>query len=356
MSTLLETQQGDAPLVSSFQNCRITAVVSCVPSKIKKNDSFTEKFGDSVEQVSKMTGVLERRIVDKKQTTSDLCLIAADHLFSKISYARDDIDALIFVSQTPDYRLPASACELQDRLGLSKNIAAFDVNLGCSGYTYGLWLASSLIASRAVKKVLLLVGDTISKIADEEDRSTAMLFGDCGTATLIESCAGEEQMTFVLGTDGSGSRNLIVPKGGFKDVSGDDDRNKNRPDALFMEGSEIFNFTLKAVPKLVNSLRESALAEGVDFDYYLFHQANAFMIKHLSKKAKVSPEKVPINIDRFGNTSSATIPLLIVTECREAVLSQTGSLLGMFGFGVGYSWAGCAARFKGLACADLVVA
>lgn len=356
MSTVPESPQVNRPLVSSFANCRITAVVSCVPSSIKANDSFISKFGDGVDQVTKMTGVKERRVVDEHQTTSDLCVAAATHLLSKATCHPDEIEALIFVSQTPDYRLPASACELQDRLKLPKNIAAFDVNLGCSGYTYGLWLASSLIASGAVKKVLLLVGDTISKIADEDDRSTAMLFGDCGTATLIEFDADQNNITFVLGTDGSGARNLIVPRGGFRDVSGTDPRNNNRPDRLFMEGGEIFNFTIKAVPNLVETLRQAALCDGRDFDFYLFHQANSFMIQHLSKKAKVSATKVPINIDRFGNTSSATIPLLIVTECRDAVLSSEGSFLGMFGFGVGYSWAACAAQFKDLQCADLVYA
>jgi 3-oxoacyl-[acyl-carrier-protein] synthase III len=346
----------NVPLVSTLRGCRIASLACAVPSEIRTNDAFGERFGEGAQQVTKMTGVMERRISGKSQTTADLCFAAAEHLFAKTKLPRQQINALIFVTQTPDYRLPATACELQDRLGLSKNIAAFDVNLGCSGYTYGLWLAASLMSGGGISKVLLLVGDTISKIAADDDRSTAMLFGDCGTATIVELSDNSDDMNFVLGTDGGGSRNLIVPRGGFRDVSGEDGRNQNPPETLFMEGSEIFNFTLKAVPALVSALRNAALLDAEDFDIYLFHQANAFMIKHLAKKAKIALEKAPINIDRFGNTSSATIPLLIATKCSEAVQGAKGVHAGMFGFGVGYSWAGCATRLRNLDCADLVIA
>lgn len=343
------------PLTCQIPNVRIAGLACSVPEQIRTNDYFVDKFGDGVEQVTKMTGVLERRISPTSVTTSDLCHHAATHLIETMGVDLSEIGALIFVSQTPDYRLPATACDLQARLGLSNNVAAFDVNLGCSGYTYGLWLAASLIASGSVDKILLLVGDTISKIAAEDDRATALLFGDCGTATLVERSETSEPMSFVLGTDGKGSRNLIVPEGAFRQNVEKDERNQNPSDKLFMEGSEIFNFTLKAVPALVAELKGLALQPADDFDFYLFHQANSFMIKHLAKKAKVSIEKAPINIDRFGNTSSATIPLLLVTACRDAILSSNGSMIGMFGFGVGYSWAGCASRVQQLGCADLVV-
>lgn len=348
-------EQVRPPLICQIPNVRIAGLTCSVPEAVRTNDYFVEKFGDAVEQVTKMTGVYERRIAPDTVTTADLCYHAATHLLETIDIERSEIGALIFVSQTPDYRLPATACALQARLNLSNNVAAFDVNLGCSGYTYGLWLAASLIASGSVDKILLLVGDTISKIAADDDRATALLFGDCGTATLVERGEANEPMSFVLGTDGRGARNLIVPEGAFRQMGDKDERNQNPPDKLYMEGSEIFNFTLKAVPALVGALKNVALKPDADFDFYLFHQANSFMIKHLAKKAKVSIEKAPINIDRFGNTSSATIPLLLVTECRDAILSPTGSMVGMFGFGVGYSWAGCGSRLQQLRCADLVV-
>jgi 3-oxoacyl-[acyl-carrier-protein] synthase III len=339
----------------TFGRARIAGVACCVPQTILENAPFAERFGDAAEQVTKMTGVMERRITSPDVTTADLCEAAALHLLAVQAIDKANIDALIFVSQTPDYRLPATACELQHKLGLSTHVAAFDVNLGCSGYPYALWLAGMMIETGAAQNVLVLVGDTISKIVAEDDRSTAMLFGDCGSATLVECSTISNPMTFVLGTDGSGAQNLIVPEGGFRTNANPDPRNQNAPDKLFMEGGEIFNFTLKAVPALVNALREAALKADEDFDHYLFHQANAFMIKHLAKKAKVPPGRAPINIDRFGNTSSATIPLLIVTECRDAVMSDEGASLGLFGFGVGYSWAACAAKLSGLQCADLVV-
>lgn len=339
----------------TLNRARIASLACCVPENVRNNVWFSERFGDGVEQVTKMTGVLERRIAPQDVTTADLCEVAALHLFAKQSIEKSQIDALIFVSQTPDYRLPATACELQHKLGLPTTVAAFDVNLGCSGYPYGLWLAAMMIEVGAAANVLILVGDTISKIVSDDDRSTAMLFGDCGSATLVERCDGDNPMTFVLGTDGSGAQNLIVPKGGFKTNIKADERNQNPPEKLFMEGGEIFNFTLKAVPALVEALRSAALSDGQSFDYFLFHQANTFMIKHLAKKAKIPLEMVPMNIDQFGNTSSATIPLLIVTECRDAVMSDEGKSFGMFGFGVGYSWGACSTQISGLSCADLVV-
>ena len=343
------------PLTCKIPNVRIAGLTCSVPDDVRTNSHFAERFGDGVDQVTKMTGILERRIAQSFVTTSDLCHHAATHLLDKMSIDRSEIGGLIFVSQTPDYRLPATACELQTRLSLSQNVAAFDVNLGCSGYTYGLWLASCLIASGSVDKILLLVGDTISKIVAEDDRATAMLFGDCGTATLIERDDTSEPMSFVLGTDGRGAHNLIVPEGAFRCAGDRDERNHNPSDKLFMEGTEIFNFTLKAVPALVSELKNLALQPEADFDFYLFHQANSFMIKHLAKKAKIPSDKVPINIDSFGNTSSATIPLLLVTKCRDTILSSDGGHFGMFGFGVGYSWAGCASKLQQLGCADLVV-
>ena len=334
-------------------NARIAAIVACVPHVTIKNADLTDRFGDNVEQIVKMTGVQERRVVNDETTTSDLCAKAAETLFDRAQINELDIDAILFFSQTPDYRLPATAFALQTRLGLRKGIIAFDVNLGCSAYPYALWLASIIIDSGAAKKVLLLVGDTISRLIDPSDRATALLFGDCGTATLMETSPGAKS-TFVLGSDGAGVPNLIVPQGGFRDAGGNDVRNTNAPDTLFMEGSEIFNFTLKAVPQLVAELMTATGKEPAEFHAFLFHQANAFIINHLRKKTKLPSEKVPINIARFGNTSSASIPLLMVSELRDVILGEDRCELAMLGFGVGYSWAAAAMDVSNLACADLV--
>lgn len=332
---------------------RIAGVVACVPSGVVDN---TLEIGrvDGVEQVIKMTGVRQRHVVADGVTTSDLCARAAERLLAAAEVEAGAIDAIIFATQTPDFRLPATSCWLQDRLGLPAGIAAFDVNLGCSAYPYALWLAAMMIETHAAGRVLVLVGDTISRTVDPADRSTALLFGDCGTATLVEASGGSNRMDFVLGTDGSGWRNLIIPAGGFRTPVADT-RNKNSEDRLFMEGGEIFNFTLRAVPRLVQQTFEAADAGQEDFDIFLFHQANAFMINHLAKKAKLDPTKVPINIDRFGNTSSATIPLLIATELAARVQAETSVRTAMFGFGVGYSWASCATELHSLRAAELVM-
>ena len=336
----------------SVTGSRIAGVVSCVPTRVVDNAPFIERFGEKARDIEKMTGVRERRWTDPDTTTADLCQRAAETLLDRLGWERDTVDALFFVTQTPDYRLPATACALQGRLGLGKHVIAFDVNLGCSGYPYGLWLAMTTVAGGAARRVLLLVGDTITKTVDSEDRSTAMLFGDAGTATAIEvDEAGHGR--FILGTDGLGERQLMIAEGAYRaapipaeDVAGP------KADALYMDGGAIFNFTLATVPSLVASTLEEG--GGIDqFDAFLFHQANAFMLRHLAKKAKLPAERVPMNIDRFGNTSSATIPLLMTTELADR-LRDTPTRLGMFGFGVGFSWGSVDIEVGPLACVETI--
>lgn len=319
---------------------RIAGLVSCLPREQVDNGGFAERFGQAqVDEVVKMIGVQSRRRVAPGQTTRDLCRAAGARLLEGLGWAPDSVDALILVSQTPDYRLPASACALQADLGLPPGVIAFDVNLGCSGYPYGLWLAQTMVAGGAARRVLLAVGDTISRIVDPGDRATAMLFGDAGTVTAIEADA-DGRAHYILGSDGRGAANLVVPEGGFREhVPGADARLDGRdPAALYMDGGEIFNFTLRSVPPLVARTVEHAGVALDDHDAFLFHQANLFMLKHLAKKAKLAPEKVPMNIDRYGNTSSASIPLLMTTDLAER-LRAGPTRLAMFGFGVGYSWA-----------------
>jgi 3-oxoacyl-[acyl-carrier-protein] synthase-3 len=318
----------------------IAGIVSCIPSWQVENTYFFDKFGEvDVNDAVKMIGVQHRRWVNDTTSTGDLCLHAAKRLLKDLEWQPETIDALIFVSQTPDYRLPATACVLQSQLNLSKSCIAFDINLGCSGYPHALWLGMTMIQTGAAKRILLAVGDTISKIVNPDDRATALLFGDAGTMTALDTnqnCVSH----FIMGSDGSGYNNLIVPKGAFKNYAVELDTrfNDKNSSSLFMDGAEIFNFTLQSVPALVE--RTIAFSEKIadDYDAFLFHQANLFMIKHLVKKAKLPTEKVPINIDEFGNTSSASIPLLMTTRLKEQLKNNTLQL-AMFGFGVGYSWA-----------------
>lgn len=327
----------------------VAGIVSCVPPRRIDNEEFIERFGDTVAEITKMTGVRSRFWVDEGVTTSDLCTRAASRLLDSLEWERDSVDAVIFVSQTPDFRLPATAGVIQANLGLRPSIIGLDINLGCSGYVYGLWLAMTLVGSGAARRALLVVGDTSSSLVDPSDRATAMLFGDAGTATAIEA-SGTGEADFVLGSDGRGAGNLIVPSGAFRSA---EHRSPNASDKLYMDGGEIFNFTLKAVPKLIARTIEFAGRTLDDYDGFLLHQANQFMVNHLAKKAKLLPEKVPMNIDRYGNTSSATIPLLMSDDFGERLRSGE-RLLALFGFGVGYSWGGASLRVGPLRCAETV--
>ncbi|WP_197075399.1 ketoacyl-ACP synthase III [Sphingomonas sp. Ag1] len=297
-----------------------------------------------------MTGVAHRHWVDADTTTSDLCAAAATRLMETLDWLPESVDAIVFISQTPDYRLPATATVLQAGLGLRPGIIAFDVNLGCSAYPYGLWLSMTMAATGSARRILLAVGDTSSRVVDPDDRATALLFGDAGTVTAIEFDPAAPAASFVLGSDGRGAQNLIIPQGAFRNGAPRGDHDQTR---LFMDGGEIFTFTLKAVPPLVADTLALAGRSVEDHDAFLFHQANAFMIKHLAKKSKLPIDKVPINIGRYGNTSSATIPLLIADDLAERLRTATLNL-AMFGFGVGYSWASASLPVGPLACAEVI--
>lgn len=348
-------QSTAAGRVVKVNDAAIVGVVSCLPTKQVTNAHFQNEFGEAtVKDVIKMIGVDSRYWTDKQTSTRDLCAKAADLLLEQLEWSRSSIDALIFVSQTPDFRLPATACALQANLNLPNACIAFDINLGCSGYPYALWLGMTMVQTGAASRVLLAVGDTISKIVDPKDRSTALLFGDAGTVTAIEAARGK-QATFVMGTDGQGATNLIVPRGAFKDysISGDARLTDKTADSLYMDGGEVFNFTLKAVPTLI---KETISASGVtldEHDGFLLHQANMFMLKHLTKKSKLPAEKTPINIDMYGNTSCASIPLLMTTRLKNRLANET-MRLGMFGFGVGYSWAGASLDVGPLKCVETI--
>jgi 3-oxoacyl-[acyl-carrier-protein] synthase III len=336
---------------------RIAGVVACLPTHQVSNDYFEEKFGsEAVKSVVKMIGVEQRRWADESISTADLCQQAAVHLLKGLDWQKESIDALIFVSQTPDYRLPATACALHGRLNLSPSCLAFDINLGCSAYPYALWLGMNMIQTGAADRVLLAVGDTGSRSVDPTDRSTAMLFGDAGTVTALERCENSpNNASFILGTDGKGAHNLIIPRGAYKDYSlVNDERLADKdPNSLFMDGSEIFNFTLQVIPALVSATIDFSGCQVEEFDNFLFHQANSFMLKHLIKKVKLPIDRVPININMFGNTSSASIPLLMADKLCTSLKNRSMNL-AMFGFGVGYSWASATLHVGSIDVVDII--
>ena len=336
------------------RGARIRGVVSCLPPRVLDNAYFQEQFGEGVAEVTKMTGVLTRHRADDNVTTSDLCEAAAERLLDGLGWDRMSVDGLIFISQSPDYRLPATACSMHGRMGLRVGALAFDVNLGCSGYPYGLWLAMMALQTGAAKRILLAVGDTSGRTIDHADRATAMLFGDAGTVTAIEATGEEgDEAFFVLGSDGAGADNLIVPNGAFRTREATGKFEGRDLDKLYMDGGEIFTFTLKSVPPLINETVDAAGVEKESYDAFLLHQANTFMINHIAKKAKLPKDKVPINMDRYGNTSSATIPLLLTTDLADELKSRS-MRVGMFGFGVGYSWASASLELGPLDVAETI--
>ncbi|NIK76089.1 3-oxoacyl-[acyl-carrier-protein] synthase-3 [Paenibacillus castaneae] len=346
-----------------LENISIRGIVCALPkNKINindLNDSFSTK---EINKISRMTGVKSFYRVSEDQTTSDLCILAAERLLTSLEWDKSNIDGVIFVSQTPDYVLPATACVIQAKLGLSEECIAFDINLGCSGYVYGMMVAAQLIQTGNLKRVLLLVGDTISKIISPEDRSVNFLFGDAGSATALEFERNVSGISVVAGTDGTGEKNLITPARGFRNIrTGDANIRKQATDGnirseedLYMNGSEIFNFTLDRVPQLVANILETHGWETDDVDYLVLHQANKFILDYLANKMDIEKKKILSNIEEYGNTSSASIPLLITTLLRDRVLSNKPVNLCLVGFGVGYSWAASALTVQGLKCVEVI--
>ena len=346
-----------------FTNIRLAGVSAAVPGNLKTNQ---EMYGDSHEakKIAGVVGIKSRYVSSNDVCTSDLCFEAADQLLDKLGWERDSVDALIFLSQTPDYLLPATSCVLQKRLNLSINCAAFDMSLGCSGYIYGLLVAYGLIAPQGIRRVLLLVGDTISKVISPDDMPANILFGDAGTATAIEFDEDAADSFIVVGTDGKGSDSLIIEAGGFrkpKSISTSErkshvkDKVLRTDEELYMDGSAVFSFTLSQVPGLISNLLKISNHNIQQVDYWLFHQANKFMLDYLAKKIGIPSSQMLMNIDRFGNTSPPSIPLLMVSENLQQLSQSEAKKIGLTGFGVGFSWGAALLEAKNLLTLPLIV-
>jgi 3-oxoacyl-[acyl-carrier-protein] synthase-3 len=331
---------------------RIAGIASAVPADVRTLVETAAAAGVSEKDalaMAKMHGVQRRHVAPEGMCTSDMAYRAAVQLLDDLGWERGSIDAIVVVTQTPDYDLPATACCLQARLGLASTCAAFDVALGCSGYIYGLWLCSGLIASNSLRRVLLLAGDTSSWLCSPLDRSTAFLFGDAATATALEREEEAPPMVFVLGTDGAGKDSLILPGGAYRnrvtltslERRAAADGAVRGPLDLYMNGAEVFTFTLERVPNLVHELLSASGWTQDAVDAFVPHQANLFILQHLFKKMKIAPEKLKLSLDEFGNTSSASIPLTISRRLAERVRTAPTRLV-LAGFGVGWSWGAAA--------------
>lgn len=330
-----------------FKNIGISGIAAAVPKKIIENYSYTEHFDrEVVKEIVDKIGIKERRFADENTCSSDLCFAAATKLLSDMKINKAEIDLLIFVSQTPDYRMPATSVLLQERLGLPKSTAAFDISLGCSAFIYGLSAVYAFMQTGGFRKVLLLDGETRSKVYSPKDRKTAFLFGDGGVAALIES--GEEfgESFFSLNSDGSKESLIKINAGGYRNPSStetvqenivDGNGNVRSEEQGYMLGADVFNFVLNEVPKDIRLLMEYSQNELSAIDFFVLHQANSYMNNYLSKKLKLDLSKVPSSIEKFGNTSSVSIPLTIVSELKHNFSGNKKILLS--GFGVGMSWA-----------------
>tara|TARA_B100001964_G_scaffold224343_1_gene271069 strand:- start:62 stop:1039 length:978 start_codon:yes stop_codon:yes gene_type:complete len=293
----------------------------------------------SIEDIEKKTGVDVRYISAPEQTATDMAALAAEKILSS-GLQKKEIEFLILITQSPDYALPTSACILQDRLGLDKSCMAFDVNLGCSGFIYGLAIAGALIDAGLVHNGLLLCSDTYSKYIDKTDRTCRPLFSDAASAALLSSSDHNDIGPFEMGTDGSGFNNLILPSSGTRvnDQQADD---KN----LFMNGSEIFMFTMDMVPKCVNTLLDKSGTQIEDIDLFIFHQASKLVIDNIIRRLNLPEEKVYVNYNQIGNTVSASIPIALSQALQERRLKNNDQVM-LVGFGVGYSWGSCLLRWS----------
>lgn len=322
---------------------QIKAIEYFLPEKVLTNAEMEQLFPDwSAQKIEEKTGIRERHISHENETALDLAVSACQKLFT--SYDKEKVDFILFCTQSPDYYLPTTACILQDKLGLRRNIGALDFNLGCSGYIYGLALAKGLISSGIASSILLITSETYSKLIHPKDKGNRSIFGDGAAATIVEKGIENKIHEFVLGTDGSGYQNLIVCNGAIRNkynalaVEMEDEGGSIRTDNnLFMNGPEIFNFTIGNVPALVNETLSKNHTTLEAVDYVIFHQANKYMLSYLRKKIKIAEEKFYINLEHTGNTVSATIPIAL-KDCIDKGIIKTGNKVLLVGFGVGYSW------------------
>jgi 3-oxoacyl-[acyl-carrier-protein] synthase-3 len=344
-----------------IMNVSVRGISACVPSfnednkriPLFQNQEESDKFIEA-------TGVEFRHMVKNSGIcTSDMCYYSSLKLLEEIGWKPEEIDCLIFVSQTPDYILPATACILQERLKLTTDCYALDISLGCSGWIYGLSVISSLISGGTMKKGLLLAGDTTTVTKSPKDKSTYPLFGDAGTATVVEFDLNADPLMFNFGTDGKGHEAIMIPDGGFRnffnaksfeEVEIEPGIIRNRLQSI-LNGPAVFTFGISKAPKSVNAILEHFEINKENIDYFIFHQANLFMNEKIRLKLKIEPEKVPYSLRNYGNTSSASIPLTIVTQKKSKLNNK--KLLAC-AFGVGLSWASVVFNTTNLKCPDLV--
>lgn len=319
------------------QNVRIAGVAAAIPKNQESNRDLQNLSKESIDLLIQTTGINSRRIAPKSLSTSDMCFASATKLIEELNWDKSEIEILILVTQTPDQPIPGSSMLLQERLGLSKSCMAMDLNQGCAGYVYGLSTIMSLMSASKLKKGVLLVGDTITHLLDQDDQSTVPIFSDAGTATALEFDTTAQDTLFNLQTDGKG----------FEAIQ------QKRGECMKMNGHEVFHFGLKEVVPNIKATLEESDTKIDQIDHFVFHQANKLLNESIRKKLKIASEKVPYTLNEFGNTSCATIPITLVKSLGKELQSNSKTCL-LSGFGVGLSWGSGIVNFTDCVFPDLI--
>ena len=348
--------------IFSIPGIRIAGIAATVPKTVVRTGDYELLSEKERDFFVKTVGVEKRRVASPGMATSDLSYEAARKLLEGLAWDPKDVELLIFVSQSRDYIIPATAGILQERLGLPKTCVALDISLGCSGYVYGLSVIGRMMNGGAIRKGLLLVGDVSTQTTSYRDKSTYPLFGDAGTATALEYAVDAPDMHFNLQTDGSGYKAIIIPDGGIRNNASKDHSFEyeeisegiaRRRFDIALDGMAVFNFSLREVAPNIHALCEYSGVQAESIDYFVMHQANKIMNESIRKKMKIAPEKYPYSIREFGNTSSASIPLTIVSALKDEVARESLTLL-LSGFGVGLSWGSVILQSRGVYCPELI--
>jgi len=345
-----------------YKGVGIKAMAAAVPSTVINNYEYTQYFpAEEVKEVVDKVGVYERRFADKNTCSSDLCFAAAEKLIMDNKIDKSEIDLLIFISQTPDYRMPATSIILQDRLGLPNSTIAFDISLGCSAFIYGMSVVYAMMQNSGLRKALILDGETRSKVYSPKDRRTAFIFGDAGVAALVERDEQFGKSFFSLNSDGSREGLIKIDAGGYRNPSSvetlkekvvDVYGNIRNDEQAYMNGGDVFNFVIREIPGDIKKTLEYSGRNKDDFDFIVFHQANNFINSYIAKKIKLDMEKIPSTISKYGNTSSVSVPLTIVSELKNKLSGKKELLLSAFG--VGMTWATAVVPFVDCKISDIV--
>lgn len=348
--------------ILTYSGVGVTALAGAVPQHVIDNYKYTDYFhADQVKEVVDKVGIFERRFADENTCSSDLCFAAAEKLIEDNNVNKEEIDLLVFISQTPDYRMPATSITLQHRLGLPNSCIAFDINLGCSAFLYGLSVVYGMMQCGNIRKALILDGETRSKVYSPKDRRSAFIFGDGGVAALVERDSKFGNSWFSLNSDGSRADLIMIPAGGYRHMSSvetlkekvvDEYGNIRSDEQGYMKGGDVFNFVIREIPRDIKKTLQYANKTVDDFDYILFHQANNFINSYIAKKMKLDNTKIPSSIAKYGNTSSVSVPLTMVSELKDKLSGE--NLLLMSAFGVGMTWATGIVPFVDCKISDIV--